>query len=510
MPQKSKDDCAEVFRGFIKRYYHVLHKLPGHRAKFYKDDSSWKFSDGEDKEVNAQGREDIGTAFETCPLNGARVDFGYAHAQMTWNEMFGVDAEGNRTHEGIFILVYGSMELNSEGAGQPPRERLFQQAFMLTRKEREGKSMYYCRNDAFAFVGDVAHAVASSAADDKAAAARAAAPAAPAAPAAAPASTTAAPPPKPAAAEQPKPAAAAPKQAKQEAAPKQEAAKKGATAAKKPKLAAKQGDAAAKKGNSAAKGSGGKPTNSAFNKGNSAANKRGTKQQQEEEPQAPAEKKSWAALAATAPQPGQPRTLVKRASNSAKNLKKSPKSDGQAGGNNKAEGGSSAGNNASKGGRAAGSSGNECSLYVKEIPEKTTEGDVRTQFGKFGKVSEVAINKGYLFVTFTEASAAVAALAAKETIMIGGKGVTIEKRKVDGGQKKGGNGGGGGGGRGGGRSGSRRGAGGRGGRGGSRGGRGRSSGNRGGSSRSRRSGGGGGGGGGGSSSGGSGGNRNKK
>ena len=106
------------------------------------------------------------------------------------------------------------------------------------------------------------------------------------------------------------------------------------------------------------------------------------------------------------------------------------------------EGGASGGNSGSKG-RYSGGNGHERSLYVKQIPEKTAESEVREKFGKFGKVSDVAINKGYLFVTFSDVSAATAALASKEKIVLGGKSVTVEKRKADGGQKKGGSGGGG-------------------------------------------------------------------
>jgi hypothetical protein len=264
---QSKNDCEAVFRGFIKQYYHVLHKMPQMRAKFYKDNSSWTMRDG-DIEVNAQGLDAIRRAFAACPLNGARVDFGYEHAQMTFNEIFNVDENGKRATEGIFILVYGSMELKSDGGR--PRERLFQQAFMLTRKERDGNVMYLCRNDAFAFVGDVTHAVASVS-DDQAAVASAASLDASAAAPNSDAKTAGKP--ATAAPQQSKSTtapAAAPKQPKQVVTPKQETAKK------KPKTATKQGDNAAKKGDNAAKGTSGKSNNNASNK----ASNRGNKQQQ--------------------------------------------------------------------------------------------------------------------------------------------------------------------------------------------------------------------------------------
>ena len=91
----STDESAALFYEWIKQYYHVLHKIPEMRAKFYKENSSWTMRDG-GVEVNAQGQRDIGKAFATCPLNGARVDFG-ASSQLTFNEVFNVDENGNKT-----------------------------------------------------------------------------------------------------------------------------------------------------------------------------------------------------------------------------------------------------------------------------------------------------------------------------------------------------------------------------------------------------------------------------
>ena len=77
-------------------------------------------------------------------------------------------------------------------------------------------------------------------------------------------------------------------------------------------------------------------------------------------------------------------------------------------------------------------------LYVGNLSFETTENDLNDLFAEYGKVTDVAIlndretgrSRGFGFVTFTDATAANAAIAALNGKEVGGRALTVNEARA--------------------------------------------------------------------------------
>ena len=77
-------------------------------------------------------------------------------------------------------------------------------------------------------------------------------------------------------------------------------------------------------------------------------------------------------------------------------------------------------------------------LYVGNLSFETTENDLSDLFAEYGKVTDVAIlndretgrSRGFGFVTFSDATAANAAIAALNGKEVGGRALTVNEARA--------------------------------------------------------------------------------
>ena len=77
-------------------------------------------------------------------------------------------------------------------------------------------------------------------------------------------------------------------------------------------------------------------------------------------------------------------------------------------------------------------------LYVGNLSFETTENDLNDLFAEYGKVTDVAIlndretgrSRGFGFVTFTDATAANAAIVALNGKEVGGRALTVNEARA--------------------------------------------------------------------------------